>query len=331
VLEIAGVPPRSFVAPGYAYTGALRDHLAERFDWWATLLRVRPLAPLSPALRLGPSSAFKRAASPALVRAAAALSGRLLRLDLHPADFEHPGHVRAGEAVLRRASRRTAVTYDELCERQRGGGPARELARGRPRRHAALRAPPAPLQAPVVLGLALPRGRLDARRSRPRARGLRTLLRAGRAGGFVPHTAFWQASPRWRRAPLYATVHALGDAATASIRRRCWPTRGSARGPAIRPSSPRLRPLAAHALAVPRARSRRRRADHDPAARRVGLDDSPKYDAVYGRLAHWRPGYARLVQRCRRAGTRAHTRRTTSVEDVLVNVAHASRCARSRA
>jgi hypothetical protein len=30
-----------------------------------------------------------------------------------------------------------------------------------------------------------------------------------------------------------------------------------------------------------------------------GLDDSPKCDEVYGRLAHRRPGCARLVQRCR--------------------------------
>ena len=57
-----------------------------------------------------------------------------------------------------------------------------------------------------------------------------------------------------------------------------------------------------------------------------GLDDSPKYDAVYGPLAHWKPGYARLVQRCRRARWSAATiARTTDehVEDVLVNVAHA--------
>jgi predicted deacetylase len=115
VLELAGVPPRGFVAPGYAYTGALREHLSGRFEWWATLLGVRPRASLSPALCLGTSSALKRATSPALVRAAAALSGRLLRLDLHPADFEHPSHVHAVEAVLRRAQRRTAVTYDDLC------------------------------------------------------------------------------------------------------------------------------------------------------------------------------------------------------------------------
>jgi predicted deacetylase len=115
VLEIAGVPPRGFVAPGYAYTGALREHLADRFDWWGTLLGVRPRTSVAPALCLGTSSAFKRATSPSLLRAAAALSGRLLRLDLHPSDFEHPSHVHAVEAVLRRAHKRTAVTYDDLC------------------------------------------------------------------------------------------------------------------------------------------------------------------------------------------------------------------------
>jgi uncharacterized protein len=115
VLEIAGVPPRGFVAPGYAYTGALREHLADRFDWWGTLLGVHPRTSIAPALCLGTSSPFKRATSPALLRAAAAMSGRLLRLDLHPADFEHPSHVHAVEAVLRRAHRRTAVTYDDLC------------------------------------------------------------------------------------------------------------------------------------------------------------------------------------------------------------------------
>ena len=57
-----------------------------------------------------------------------------------------------------------------------------------------------------------------------------------------------------------------------------------------------------------------------------GLDDSPKYDPVYGSMAHWKPGYARLIQRCRRARWSAHelTRSTDEhVEDVLVNVAHA--------
>ena len=116
VLTDAGITPRGFVAPGYAYTNVLRSHLATRFDWWATLLSLRGSARASaPALCLGTSDAFKRATSPALVRAASSLSGRLLRLDLHPADFDHPRHVLAVERVLRRSHARAAVTYDDLC------------------------------------------------------------------------------------------------------------------------------------------------------------------------------------------------------------------------
>jgi predicted deacetylase len=116
VLTSAGLAPRGFVAPAYAYTPALREHLALRFDWWATLLSLRGSASRrGPALCLGTSSAVKRAASPAIVRAGAVLSGRLLRLDLHPADFDHPRHVLAVERVLERARNRVAVTYDDLC------------------------------------------------------------------------------------------------------------------------------------------------------------------------------------------------------------------------
>jgi predicted deacetylase len=116
VLANAGVPPRGFVAPAYAYTPALRSVLAERFDWWATLLGLKGAATArAPALCLGTSGAFKRATSPTFMRAGAALSGPLLRLDLHPADFDHPRHVQAVERVLRQAQGRLAVTYDELC------------------------------------------------------------------------------------------------------------------------------------------------------------------------------------------------------------------------
>jgi predicted deacetylase len=116
VLTTAGLKPRGFVAPGYAYTNALREHLAIRFDWWATLLALCGNAHgTGPALCLGTSTPLKRAASPALMRAGAALSGRVLRLDLHPADFDHPRHVLAVERVLKRAKDRVAVTYDDLC------------------------------------------------------------------------------------------------------------------------------------------------------------------------------------------------------------------------
>ena len=57
---------------------------AAGFDWWATLLRFvgRDRAALAPAV------ALRR--SPLAVRAAALASGRVLRLDLHPADFDRP-------------------------------------------------------------------------------------------------------------------------------------------------------------------------------------------------------------------------------------------------
>lgn len=109
VLTLAGVEPRGFVAPAYAYTPALRRELTAGFDWWATLLRLvgRDRAALSPAWSL------RR--SPLAVRAGALTAGRLLRLDLHPADFDRPRHVLALESVLRGAGRRAAVTYDDLC------------------------------------------------------------------------------------------------------------------------------------------------------------------------------------------------------------------------
>jgi predicted deacetylase len=122
VLRLAGVKPRGFVAPAYAYTDALRDTLNASFDWWASLVRVHSPAGtstsmLAPALTLGTSSAAKRLTSPWLVRAGALGAGKVLRLDLHPADLDHPRHIGAVEGVLKRARRhvREAVTYDDLA------------------------------------------------------------------------------------------------------------------------------------------------------------------------------------------------------------------------
>jgi|SRR4051794_33021371 predicted deacetylase len=118
VLRLAGIQPRGFVAPGYAYTGALRATLATTFDWWAGLGRVHRAdrtTTTAPALTLGTSTRWKRWTSPGVVRAGALLSGDLLRLDLHPADLDHPRCVAAVERVLRRARDRDAVTYDQLA------------------------------------------------------------------------------------------------------------------------------------------------------------------------------------------------------------------------
>jgi uncharacterized protein len=124
VLKLAGIEPAGFVAPAYAYTPALRETLADRFTWWAGLLRLhRALAAdgraaelVAPALTLGTSGPLRRTLSPSLLRTGALLSGQTLRLDLHPADLQHPRHMLALEWVLRRAAnRRAAITYDELA------------------------------------------------------------------------------------------------------------------------------------------------------------------------------------------------------------------------
>ena len=117
VLEEAGLSPRGFVAPGYAYTRALRSGLASSYDWFADLAAVRARYQSdvqARALCLGASSPFKRAVSPAVVRALSHAPGTAMRVDVHPADFDHPLHVATLEWLLDRARGREAVTYDEL-------------------------------------------------------------------------------------------------------------------------------------------------------------------------------------------------------------------------
>jgi hypothetical protein len=45
-----------------------------------------------------------------------------MRVDVHPADFDHPRLLLALERVLRSAERREAVTYDELAAPRRRAG-----------------------------------------------------------------------------------------------------------------------------------------------------------------------------------------------------------------
>ena len=57
-----------------------------------------------------------------------------------------------------------------------------------------------------------------------------------------------------------------------------------------------------------------------------GLDDSPKYDPVFGWMSHYLPGYFWLVERSRRLGYDSRAiiaRYEEHVEDVLVNVFYA--------
>jgi predicted deacetylase len=125
LLKLAGIEPDGFVAPAYAYTPELRSVLPRHFRWWAGLLGVhrRALSAdeqrarlLAPAWGRGGDGVLGRAFSPALIRAGGLLSGRTLRLDLHPADLQHPRQMLALDRVLDRAGRRReAITYDELA------------------------------------------------------------------------------------------------------------------------------------------------------------------------------------------------------------------------
>lgn len=130
VLKLAGLEPTGFVAPGYAYTPALRRTLGERFQWWTELLglhraraaRERRSAAdhelLGPPIALSSEGRVRRGLSPALLRAGAVLARGTLRLDLHPADLDDTRHMLALEWVLRRcAGTREAVTYEQLATR----------------------------------------------------------------------------------------------------------------------------------------------------------------------------------------------------------------------
>jgi predicted deacetylase len=130
LLKLAGIEPDGFVAPAYAYTAALRQALRLRFRWWAGLLRLHTAPSLLAAIRqdqpeigqLAPAWSFasngplRRVLSPPLVRAGSLLPTSTLRLDLHPADLQHPRHMLALEWVLERsAGSRTTVTYEQLA------------------------------------------------------------------------------------------------------------------------------------------------------------------------------------------------------------------------
>ncbi len=125
VLKLAGIEPEGFVAPAYAYTDTLHRTLAERFRWWAGLLRLhraptehpggRAHGPLAPAWSMTANGPVNRLLSPSVLRAGARLPLSTLRLDLHPADLARPRHMMALERVLERSHARRAVTYQELA------------------------------------------------------------------------------------------------------------------------------------------------------------------------------------------------------------------------
>jgi hypothetical protein len=168
----------------------------------------------------------------------------------------------------------------------------------------------------------------DARRAREE---LRTLLRSGSPDGFVPHTAFWHDRAGWRRAPFYATRSVRGDRGTAHIQTPMLALAWEAVAEAS-PDDPGFATEALDALC--------RHYDwldvhRDPDGDGLisiihpdesGLDDSPKYDAVFGWMSHYLPGYMWLVERSRRLDYDSRSiieRYDEHVEDVLVNTLYA--------
>jgi glycogen debranching enzyme len=157
---------------------------------------------------------------------------------------------------------------------------------------------------------------------------LRTLVRAMSPEGLVPHTIFWAGRARWRRAPFYATASPLGSFATAHTQTPmlalAWELVAGGDHEFEREG---IAPLARHYDWLAR--------DRDPDGDGLvaillpdesGLDDSPKYDPVYGRFSHYRPGYFRLVERHRRRAFSAHAmadRFDHHLEDVVFNVVYA--------
>jgi len=169
---------------------------------------------------------------------------------------------------------------------------------------------------------------IDPRRAREE---LRTLLRAGRLDGFIPHTAFWDRPAYWRRAPFYGTHTVFGCSATSTIQTPllalAWEL--------VADASPDEPGFATEALSQLRLHYDWLAAHRDPDGDGLltiiqpdesGLDDSPKYDGLYGWMRHDRPGHFWLIERYRRLSYDAATiarRYEEHVEDVVVNVFYA--------
>jgi glycogen debranching enzyme len=160
---------------------------------------------------------------------------------------------------------------------------------------------------------------------------LRTLLRSAGPDGFIPHTVFWHDAAGWRRAPFYATHSTRGDRGTAHIQTPmlalAWEivAAASADEPAF--ATEALSGLRRHYDWLQHHRD----PDDDGLISIIhpdesGLDDSPKYDEVFGWMSHYLPGYLWLVERSRRLGYDSRIiieRYDEHVEDVLVNTLYA--------
>jgi hypothetical protein len=137
--------------------------------------------------------------------------------------------------------------------------------------------------------------RFDAARARAE---LESLLRAGRADGFIGHTVFWDRRVSLLRRGFY-NVHGRGSPMTGTIQPPllAWAWRIAVGDPAAEPR------IVAHHEWL----SNNRDLGGDGLLWIVqpdesGLDSSPKFDPVWGQRAHARIGFPCLVHRNRRLG-----------------------------
>jgi hypothetical protein len=158
--------------------------------------------------------------------------------------------------------------------------------------------------------------RFDPARSRIE---LETLLRASRPDGFIGHVIFWERPVSLRRR-LYYNVERRSAEMTSTIQPPllAWAWRIAVGDPAAEPAIARH-----HEWLVAN-----RDLEGDGLLWIVqpdesGLDSSPKYDAVWGRRAHARSGFPRLVAANRRLGWDARLVREAGrpiVCEVMTNV-----------
>ncbi|UTI67130.1 hypothetical protein NBH00_07015 [Paraconexibacter antarcticus] len=176
---------------------------------------------------------------------------------------------------------------------------------------------------------AIARAGLDPVRARAE---LRTVLRTADPDGFLPHTVFWNHPVGWRRAPFYATRHVLGSTRTETIDPPllavAWERVAAVSATDDPGFATEALPLLARHLDW---LEHHRDPDGDGLLTILlpdesGVDDSPKYDPVYGRYAHHRMGSFLLIENARRFGwdsRRVIASTDLHVEDVLVTVAYA--------
>lgn len=149
-LSRSGIAPIGHLPPCYvAPRAAAAQHSRLGVSWWATRwhLHAAGRSFRFPSLGVGASTAVRRAVSPVGARAAAEAYRHVpvVRIDLHPADIEHPELVGASARILDcllGQDRRLTTHRDEIAGRSRAGASISAGARPpHPARYGVDRAP----------------------------------------------------------------------------------------------------------------------------------------------------------------------------------------------